>query len=75
MNYQLVSYGLYNRIESLAVSKKNVEVIYSYYIDNKTISEKIEDVYSIAKDGYLKIDYIEIHLNQIKTIKKRLDLV
>jgi transcriptional antiterminator Rof (Rho-off) len=69
MSYQPISCGLYDRIESLAVGKNNVELIYSDGIENKTISGKIENIYSKNKAEYLRINNIEIRLDQIKTIK------
>lgn len=75
MKYQPISCSLYDRIESLAIGKKYIEVIYSDDIENKTISGKIENIYSKDKAEYLRIDSIEIRLDQIKTINERLDLV
>ncbi len=46
MEYEPVSCSLYDRIESLAVYKKNVEVIYSDHLESKTICGKIENIYS-----------------------------
>ena len=75
MKYQPISCSLYDRIESLAIGKKYIEVIYSDDIENKTISGKIENIYSKDKAKYLRINSIEIRLDQIIKISERLDLV
>jgi transcriptional antiterminator Rof (Rho-off) len=75
MKYQPISCSLYDRIESLAICNKYVEVIYSDDEENKTISGKIENIYSKDKAEYLRINSVEIRLDQIKTINERLDLV
>ncbi len=74
MEYEPVSCSLYDRIESLAVYKKNVEVIYSDNLESKTICGKIENIYSKGKVEYLSIENTEICLDQIKTINEKPDL-
>jgi transcriptional antiterminator Rof (Rho-off) len=74
MKYQPISCSLYDTIESYAVSKKNVEVIYSDEAERKTISGKIEDIFSKEKSEYLRIGKIEIRLDQIKTINEKMDV-
>ena len=75
MKYIPISCSLYDRIESLAIGKKYVDVIYSDDIENKTLSGKIENIYSKDKAEYLRINSIEIRLDQIIKISERLDLV
>lgn len=75
MKYQPISCSLYNRIESLAIGKKNVEIIYSDDKENNTIFGKIENIFSKEKAEFLRINNIEIRLDQIKTISERLDLI
>jgi len=75
MKYQPINCSLYDRIESLAIGKKYIEIIYSDDKENKTIFGKIENIYSKEKAEFLRINSIEIRLDQIKTISERLDLV
>jgi transcriptional antiterminator Rof (Rho-off) len=70
MEYKPISCSLYDRIESLAVQKKNVEVTYLIKSIDCILSGKIENIFSKEKAEYLEIENIEIRLDHIKTIKE-----
>lgn len=74
MKYQPIICSLFDKIESFAVHKKNVEVVYSDEVESKIIIGKIEDIFSREKAEYLRIDNIEIRLDQIKTINEKMDI-
>lgn len=71
MNYQPISCNLYDRIESLAVLKKNIKIIIMK--DDKTeelVEGKITDIFSKEKSEFLVIDNSEIRLDKIKSISE-----
>lgn len=68
MKYQPISCSLFDRIESLAVSHKEVEI---YYLDNlheEKIKGRIKDIFSQDGAEFLRIDDLSIRLDQIKSM-------
>ena len=71
MKYQPISCNLYDRIESLAVLKKNIKII--LINDDKTeelIEGKISDVFSKDSAEFLVINDSKIRLDKIKSISE-----
>ncbi len=75
MNYQPINCTLYDRIESLAVKKIIVNIIYlnESGIEDKEVG-KIENIYSEAKSEFLLINEIKIRLDKIKVNFRTLGL-
>lgn len=72
MNYQPINCSLYDRIESLAVKKIIVEIIYANpnEVEKKEVG-KIENIYSEAKSEFLSINNNKIRLDKIKSISEQ----
>lgn len=71
MKYKPISCSLYDRIESLAVQKKSVKII--FINDDKTeeiIDGQINNVFSRDSSEFLLINNSEIRLDQIKSISE-----
>lgn len=71
MKYKPISCSLYDRIESLAVLKKSVKII--FINDDKTeeiIDGQINNVFSRDSSEFLLINNSEIRLDQIKSISE-----
>lgn len=71
MNYQPINCTLYDRMESLAVKKIIVNIIYlnESGIEDKEVG-KIKNIYSEAKSEFLLINEIKIRLDKIKSISE-----
>ncbi len=71
MDYQQISCSLFDRIESLAVTKRIVEITYiSDETENNTVKGFIKNVFSENKAEYLLINGVTIRLDKIKSIKE-----
>lgn len=71
MKYKPISCSLYDRIESLAVLKKSIRII--FINDDKTeeiIDGQIKNVFSRDNAEFLLINNSEIRLDQIKSISE-----
>lgn len=71
MKYQPINCTLYDRIESLAVKKINVEIFFVNEMGNEEkVFGKIDNIYSEAKSEYLTIINTKIRLDKIKSISE-----
>jgi transcriptional antiterminator Rof (Rho-off) len=71
MDYQQISCSLFDRIESLSVTKKIVQVNYISDDNNSNIVKGfIKDVFSENKSEYLLINNVKIRLDKINTINE-----
>ena len=71
MDYQQISCSLFDRIESLSVSKKIVEINYITELDDDLkVKGYIKDVFSENKSEYLLINNVKIRLDKIKSINE-----
>ncbi|MEE9432369.1 MAG: hypothetical protein V3V16_15085 [Melioribacteraceae bacterium] len=69
MNYKQISCDLYDRIESLSVLRKLVEIIYLSENDKSLKVEGfISDVYSKDTAEFLTMNDLSIRLDKIKSI-------
>jgi len=71
MDYQRVSCSVFDRYESLAVSKKIIRVI---YFDEKEHEQKVEgfikNIFSENGAEFLQINHAKIRLDKIKSVKE-----
>lgn len=69
MEYKQISCSLYDRLESLAVSKKPIEIT---YISNKNNSDLvqgyIQKIFSESNSEFLIINDVKIRLDKIQSI-------
>jgi len=71
MDYQQISCSLFDRIESLSVTKKIVEINYITELDDDLkVNGYIKDVFSEDKSEYLLINDVKIRLDKIKSINE-----
>ena len=71
MDYQQISCSLFDRIESLSVTKKIVEINYITELDDDLkVKGYIKDVFSENKSEYLLINNVKIRLDKIKSINE-----
>ncbi len=71
MDYQQISCSLFDRIESLSVTKKIVEINYITELDEDLkVKGYIKDVFSENKSEYLLINNVKIRLDKIKSINE-----
>jgi len=69
MDYEQISCSLFDRIESLAVAKKIVEIKYIINeIQSDAVKGFIKNVFSENKAEYLLINDVKIRLDKIKSI-------
>ena len=71
MDYQRVSCSVFDRYESLAVSKKIIRVI---YFDEKEQEQKVEgfikNIFSENGAEFLQINHAKIRLDKIKSVEE-----
>ena len=71
MDYQRVSCSVFDRYESLAVSKKIIRVI---YFDEKELEQKVEgfikNIFSENGAEFLQINHVKIRLDKIKSVEE-----
>jgi len=71
MDYQRVSCNVFDRYESLAVSKKIIELT---FLDDNQISQKvkgfIKNIFSENGAEYLQINNIKIRLDKIQSVEE-----
>ena len=66
MNYKQISCDLYDRIESLSVQKKIVEIVYLSESDKyEKVKGFISDVFAKGKAEFLTINDLSIRLDKI----------
>ncbi len=71
MDYQQISCSLFDRIESLAVTKRILEITYiTEENDNNIVKGFIKNIFSENKAEYLLINNVKIRLDKIKSIKE-----
>ncbi len=71
MNYKQISCDLYDRIESLSVFKKIVEIVYWSESDkHEKVKGFISDVFTKEKAEFLTINDLSIRLDKIATISE-----
>lgn len=69
MDYQRISCSLFDRLESLAVSKKKVKITYLNENNISIFDEGIiQNIFSESKAEFLLINGVKIRLDKIQTI-------
>jgi len=72
MDYKPINCNLYDQIESYAVKKNNVDIIYlDEELKKEKISGKVENIYSNQNSEFLTISNINIRLDKIKSISEK----
>jgi transcriptional antiterminator Rof (Rho-off) len=69
MEYKQISCSLYDRLESLAVSKKPIEITYISNENNSDLVQGyIQNIFSESNSEFLIINDIKIRLDKIQSI-------
>ena len=71
MDYQRVSCSVFDRYESLAVTKKIIKI--NYTDDNNTLQEVegfIKNIFSEKGAEFLQINQVKIRLDKIKSVEE-----